>query len=105
MRLRVCPTCDELHTQGQPCPQRKQRPRPTREARGYNWAWRKLAHRVINEERACRVCGHTGSPNNPLTGDHIIPLSRGGARLDRDNAQCLCRNHNSAKRNRAGGYP
>ena len=66
--------------------------------------WRKISRQVIAEEGACRVCGHTGSPDNPLTCDHIVPLARGGTN-DRSNLQCLCRRHNSSKGGRERGGP
>ncbi len=37
-----------------------------------------------------------GTKDNPLTGDHIVPLSAGG-RNERDNVRVLCRNCNSKK--------
>ncbi|WP_369826057.1 HNH endonuclease [Kitasatospora sp. MBT66] len=40
-----------------------------------------------------------GSPDNPLTGDHIIPVSRGGTNEPR-NIRVLCRTCNSRRGNR-----
>ncbi|MGR6997214.1 HNH endonuclease [Yinghuangia aomiensis] len=37
------------------------------------------------------LCGHRGSPENPLTVDHIKPLSLGGASADPANLRTLCR--------------
>ena len=31
------------------------------------------------EQPWCEMCGHWGSTDNPLTADHIRPLSKGGA--------------------------
>ena len=69
-------------------------------AERFGSGWSSVALRVVAEERHCRACGHPGSPDNPLTADHIVPRARGGGN-DRANLQCLCRRCNSAKA--AGG--
>lgn len=50
--------------------------------------WRRPAHRVAARQ---------------LTGDHIVPLAHGGARLDPANIQVLCGKCNSAKRDAPPG--
>ena len=104
---RHCQHCGLTHATGERCKQAKAAADKRRDhdhgnstARGYDAAWRTLAKQVITEEGRCRHCGHTGDPTNPLTGDHILALILGGARLDRANVQCLCRSCNSAKRSR-----
>lgn len=48
----------------------------------------------------CARCGEPGSPNNPLSADHIIPYSKGGhGRIT--NMQPLCRACNTSKRDRS----
>jgi 5-methylcytosine-specific restriction protein A len=47
-----------------------------------------------------RVPAHTTEPANPLTGDHIQPLARGGTSTA-DNVQVLCRQCNARKRDQA----
>ncbi len=44
-------------------------------------------------------CGTEGTKANPLSVDHIVPLTRGGTN-QLENLQTLCRRHNSAKHNR-----
>jgi len=44
----------------------------------------------------CRLCGHTGTRRNPLTLDHIRPLSDSGSNHI-NNATVLCRSDNRAK--------
>jgi 5-methylcytosine-specific restriction endonuclease McrA len=39
-------------------------------------------------------CGHTGSTDNPLTWDHIVPRALGGTD-NRANLTCRCRRHRS----------
>ena len=48
--------------------------------------------------RRCIVCGHTGSPDNPLQVDHCLPRSI-YRRYERKlwNLQPMCRQHNQAK--------
>jgi hypothetical protein len=57
-------------------------------------AWRKVKARVLLEEPVCAV---RGCVRMSTTVDHIIPLSRGGSRLDRTNLQGMCGPHNFAK--------
>ena len=38
------------------------------------------AARAVAAQPWCTVCGHPGSTENPLTADHVVPLSRGGER-------------------------
>jgi hypothetical protein len=51
---------------------------------------------ALGRER-CRRCGHTGTPWNPLTLDHLRPISDGGSNHI-NNATILCRRDNQAKR-------
>jgi 5-methylcytosine-specific restriction endonuclease McrA len=51
---------------------------------------------AIREQPWCAVCGHRGSPDNPLTGDHIRALADGGLSTP-SNIQVLCLSHNSSK--------
>jgi 5-methylcytosine-specific restriction endonuclease McrA len=41
--------------------------------------WRKLSAQKRKEQPWCELCGHRGSQGNPLTADHMHPLSQGGA--------------------------
>ncbi|MGW9025150.1 HNH endonuclease [Streptomyces sp. NPDC055722] len=45
------------------------------------------------------MCGHWGSNANPLTADHVRPLSRGGTN-EVVNLRTLCRSCNSSRGNR-----
>jgi len=51
----------------------------------------------------CLACGSRHVKDNPLTLDHIVPLSKGGTD-DIDNIQPLCRSCNSAKNNKTIDY-
>jgi 5-methylcytosine-specific restriction endonuclease McrA len=70
--------------------------RGTSTQRGYGADWQRISAEVIAEEGQCRDCGTTGTPENPLTCDHVVPKSLGGTD-DRSNLACRCRRHNSAK--------
>lgn len=60
--------------------------------------WRGLVKRLIRMRGGwCETCGAargaTGANGRPvvLVGDHIVEIKDGGARLDPDNVQLLCR--------------
>lgn len=40
----------------------------------------------------CRICGHPGSPDNPLVVHHLVPLALGGSNA-LDNLMTLCQRH------------
>lgn len=46
-----------------------------------NRAYRRMRAQVLRESDVCIVCGHGGSD----TADHIVPVSKGGARMDPTN--------------------
>ena len=51
-------------------------------------AWARLRREVFRRDAyRCRKCGRAGR----LEADHIRPLNRGGAALDPENCQSLCR--------------
>jgi hypothetical protein len=50
----------------------------------------------------CQHCGTTGTPDNPLEYDHIVPYSWGGNNTA-ENIQLLCHCHNMKKGNRYVG--
>ena len=78
---------------------RERQRRGTRTRRGYTNAWARVAAQAIADHPWCARCGTTGTVENPLTGDHIIPKRRGGPSTV-ENVQVLCRRCNSQK----GGY-
>jgi 5-methylcytosine-specific restriction endonuclease McrA len=70
--------------------------RPSRQQRGYDSHWAKLARVAIAAQPWCSDCGTPGDPANPLTGDHLVPLSRGGLSVI-ENVVVRCRRCNSKK--------
>ena len=68
------------------------------------YAYRLLARRVRREEQTCWLClepiDMTALPRSPRSWslDHVIPLARGGAPLDRGNARAAHLGCNSASR-------
>jgi 5-methylcytosine-specific restriction endonuclease McrA len=65
----------------------------------YDGAWARMAKAQIAADPRCRDCGHTGSIDNPLTADHVVPRARGG-RNEPSNLATRCRVCNSAKGDR-----
>lgn len=63
--------------------------------------WRSLRMDVLERDRGkCQLCGVTRSDGAQLHVDHIVPISKGGAKLDIENLQTLCRDCNLGKGNR-----
>lgn len=64
-------------------------------------AWRNLRNKFITENPLCRMCLDNGVINDgggdKMFVDHIIPIRKGGARLDEANLQTLCRRHHAQK--------
>jgi 5-methylcytosine-specific restriction endonuclease McrA len=66
--------------------------------RGYDAQWRRTRALVFARDGdICADCGQFGSTeDNPLTVDHVIPLSRGGT-SELSNLRVLCRRCNGWK--------
>jgi 5-methylcytosine-specific restriction enzyme A len=81
------------------CRQERERTRVrgTRQQRGYSDQWFQLVKMAISQQPYCSACGTTSD----LTGDHRIPLSKGGTST-LENIQVLCRLCNSSKGSRLG---
>jgi 5-methylcytosine-specific restriction protein A len=115
MVARPCiePGCGQLTTNGTRCPDHamlhaqirtrehdrtRVRIRPTREERGYDRAWRRIAARTIAAHPYCAQCGAT----EDLTCDHLVPRSLGGTAAD--GVRVLCRRCNGRRGKRALGW-
>jgi 5-methylcytosine-specific restriction protein A len=85
-----CPACAKAMQRA------KDARRGTTTARGYGSEWRKLRAQVIAASPACAICGHTGSKDNPLSVDHILPRSQGGTDA-LSNLRVLCLRHNQLR--------
>lgn len=108
MRLTPCLDCGGVvsNIRGGRCPEcaagweaARDKRRGSSTDRGYGRAWEKAVAAAIAAQPWCSECGTPGSSDNPLTGDHIKPISKGGTD-DPDNLDVLCRRHNSSKGNR-----
>ncbi len=77
---RPCLDCGTLTRSGSRCDPCHAKRRGTTSQRGYGAAHQRRRERVIAAQPWWSVCGHTGSPENPLTGDHVVPVSKGGGR-------------------------
>ena len=108
--------CGNLTTSGPYCPkhtrprpegrqERKPDTRPSASKRGYDRWWRKLRLEVLHDDPFCRSCRKRGLVEQAVEVDHIVPLSRGGARLAKSNLQPLCRacHHLKTSREQAEG--
>jgi 5-methylcytosine-specific restriction protein A len=70
---------------------------PERQAFYKSAAWTWARHQQLSREPNCRICGE------PATAvDHVILIAEGGAELDEDNLQSLCRRHHNTKTTNEG---
>lgn len=97
-RLKFCaaPGCPERTFRGY-CKAHASIRRGTTTERGYGGQWPRIRARVLFDEPLCRHCAEGGRVTAASEVDHIVPLSRGGARLDRRNLQPLCGECHRAK--------
>jgi 5-methylcytosine-specific restriction endonuclease McrA len=62
----------------------------------YDYQWQKMRKRILHASDICWLCGHPGA--NSV--DHVVPLSKGGARLDPANlrpAHMICNSRRGNK--------
>lgn len=60
--------------------------------RGYDADWQRVRIEALRRDKyLCQHCLREGRVTPAEDVDHIVPLSRGGARLDHGNLQSLCR--------------
>lgn len=72
-------------------------------------AWKNVRSLQLQLEPLCRECRKLGKLVAATVVDHIIPIANGGAELDLENLQSLCKPHHETKtrgdtnRTREGG--
>jgi 5-methylcytosine-specific restriction protein A len=71
--------------------------------RGYDATWRKLRALKLATDPLCAECERKGDVTAAAEVDHILPMSRGGERLDWANLQSLCKQCHSRKTMREQG--
>ncbi len=62
----------------------------------YGADWQALVRKFIKPDTRCARCGGLARPNDPMTLDHIVPLSMGGTH-DPANLQPMHRSENISK--------
>jgi 5-methylcytosine-specific restriction endonuclease McrA len=76
--------------------------RPNAAARGYcskaHRAWRQAV--LTRDAWTCQRCGRVADGHREAHADHVVPISKGGARYDLDNGQTLCHGCHSMKTGR-----
>ena len=60
-------------------------------------AWRDLRNLKIEQSPLCEEFHRTGITTLAQVVDHIVPINPGGAKLDIDNLQCLCKPYHNSK--------
>jgi 5-methylcytosine-specific restriction protein A len=71
--------------------------RGTSAERGYDYRWQRLREAHLASEPLCRMCLQAGRITPAVLVDHIVPINDGGAVLDDDNLQSLCRSCHDKK--------
>lgn len=65
--------------------------------RGYDSRWDKMRAIHLANEPLCRMCKAAGQVTPAVLVDHIQPIADGGALLDDNNLQSLCRRCHDVK--------
>ena len=109
--VRLCPRCGAHGQRAGLCPdckraKERERNRGTRTQRGLDNRWLRLRDQAIRERPYCEYrCGKPINADNPLTGDHRIPRSKGGVARTTADVIVACRSCNSGRGNRATSAP
>lgn len=90
--LKPCLVCG-TPSYGSRCPEHERNRQRLRNARRpwYRGPWKQQSKAAIAASPVCANCGTTGTPDNPLTGDHVKPRST------EQGIMVLCRRCNAAK--------
>jgi len=76
------------------------RVRASASSRGYDYEWKIVRKKILARDgMVCNYCQRTMAPAE-ATVDHVVPLSKGGARLDPANLVACCLKCNSSKKDR-----
>jgi 5-methylcytosine-specific restriction protein A len=59
--------------------------------------WKKLRNLKLSMNPLCEHCEKEGKLTPATVCDHIVPIREGGAKLDINNLQSLCRYHDDVK--------
>jgi 5-methylcytosine-specific restriction protein A len=83
----------------------RHRQRTSSAGRGYDRRWRETRNAYLREHPFCEQCQADGRCRVAIEVDHVVPMSRGGDRLDWENLQALCRpcHRQKTARDRAAG--
>ncbi len=93
-----CKTCGEPTTFGPRCePCQTERDR-RRNANPYRREYHSAEYLNFPLSGKCAICGKPGTPEDPLTRDHVKPVSLGGT--VKDGIRIVHRSENSARGNR-----
>lgn len=107
MTKRVCTDCGDLIDRGplcSECQSERNRRRPSREQRGYDWTWRAVSARRRRSFPVCEL-RYDSCQLIAVDVDHRIPI-RAGGRSVWSNAQSACRACHAVKTRRdAEEYP
>jgi 5-methylcytosine-specific restriction endonuclease McrA len=76
----LVPGCGRLTTRTRCLEHRRawERARGTRQERGYGADYQRARRELVACAELCAWCGRPASPADPMTADHLVPLSEGG---------------------------
>lgn len=88
VRAGVCSQCGPLRKRTSTAHDER---RGSSSRRGYDSRWERVRAMHLASEPLCRMCLAQGRVTPAVLVDHIVPIRDGGAVLDDDNLQSLCR--------------
>lgn len=96
MPMRICATCQGIVRTGETIhPECRKRS-------AYNSGLHRLVSSMYRSHNVpCATCHRRGTPHNPITAHHVVPVSEGGTDVP-ENYAPLCRECNSAEGSRRG---
>lgn len=87
--------CDQHQSEYKPPQKRYDEYRGSPSKRGYDTTWRRFREVFVAKHPLCEICAKEGRVTPTEEVHHIVPLAEGGARLDPDNCQALCKSCHS----------
>lgn len=90
-----CPTCQAALES-----RMNARPKGNTTRRGLGWKHQQRVKQEITPDMVCHLCGQPGTADDPITADHTVPRSQGGADSPLRPAHRSCNSRRGAQQGR-----